>query len=306
MPSNVIVAVFSTTQQADRAVSELEADGISRASIHQFDQKSAQMPEEGAGMATSTATTSASGTQGSGFWSWLFGDDATTSADHRVYDDVVTSGGIVVSVTAPETEHDRVISILERCNPVDLDDRGRTAAGSMTSTAGTATAGTMATGTMATGTMATGTMATGATARTAATGEQVIPLAEEELQVGKRMVETGRTRIRRYVVETPVEERVRLRTERVVVERRSRVSGDTLSPDAFTETSTEAIEREEVPVVAKTAHVGEEVVVRTESAERDAVVKDTVRREDVEVTQDNASTTKTGVGTGTPTARPAL
>ncbi len=302
MPSNVIVAVFSTTQQADRAVSELEADGISRASIHQFDQKTAHMPDDDAGMGTtaSTATTapSASGTQGSGFWGWLFGDESTTSADHRVYDDVVTNGGIVVSVTAPETEHDRVISILERCSPIDLDDHSRTVASS-------ATAAGMATGTTAG--MTTGAAAKAATtpsAVPAAAGEQVIALAEEELQVGKRMVETGRTRIRRYVVETPVEERVRLRTERVVVERRRRMSGDTLSPDAFTETTTEAIEREEVPVVAKTAHVGEEVVVRTESAERDQVVKDTVRREEVEVTHDNAAGTVPSTGTGAPTARP--
>ena len=65
------------------------------------------------------------------------------------------------------------------------------------------------------------------------------------------MVETGRTRIRRYVIETPVEERIRLRTERVIIDRRRPVTGDTVCPDAFTETMTEMTERAEEPVVQK-------------------------------------------------------
>ena len=39
-------------------------------------------------------------------------------------------------------------------------------------------------------------------------GEQVIPLAEEQLNVGKREVGGGRVRVRSYVVERPVEEQV--------------------------------------------------------------------------------------------------
>ena len=52
----------------------------------------------------------------------------------------------------------------------------------------------------------------------------MIPLAEEVLVVGKRTVNTGTTRIRRYVVETPVEQQVSLIRERVVVERRRPVT----------------------------------------------------------------------------------
>ena len=63
-------------------------------------------------------------------------------------------------------------------------------------------------------------------------GEEVIPLAEETLVVGKRTVESGTTRIRRYVVETPVEQEVSLSDEKVVVERRRPVTnastGETL------------------------------------------------------------------------------
>jgi Domain of unknown function (DUF2382) len=51
-------------------------------------------------------------------------------------------------------------------------------------------------------------------------GEQVVPVTEEPLRVGKRQVSHGRVRIRTYVVETPVQENVNLREEHVQVERR--------------------------------------------------------------------------------------
>ena len=50
--------------------------------------------------------------------------------------------------------------------------------------------------------------------------EEVIPVAEEELRVGKREVSGGRVRVRSYVVETPVQEQVSFREEHVSVERR--------------------------------------------------------------------------------------
>ena len=74
-----------------------------------------------------------------------------------------------------------------------------------------------------------------------------------------------------------------------MVERRRPVSGAEPSPDACKESVTEITERAEVPVVEKTARVGEEVVVRTDENVRDETVRDTVRRQDVEVTRDGDS-----------------
>jgi len=113
-------------------------------------------------------------------------------------------------------------------------------------------------------------------------GEQVIPLSEEELQVGKRTVNRGTTRIRRYVVEAPVEQAVSLRDEKVSVERRRPVTDDATG-DAFTEKTVEVTETSEVPVAEKVARLKEEVVVRKEGAERTETVKDTVRRDRVAV-----------------------
>ncbi len=52
-----------------------------------------------------------------------------------------------------------------------------------------------------------------------------IQLSEETLAVGKRVVNRGTTRIRRFVVETPVEEQVSLHDERVTIERRPVTDG---------------------------------------------------------------------------------
>ena len=118
--------------------------------------------------------------------------------------------------------------------------------------------------------------------------EEVIPLAEEELQVGKRTVDRGTTKIRRYVVRRRVEESVTLRDETVSVERRRPVTqGEAAVPaGAFEERTVEVHQTAEEPVVSKTARVAEEVVVRKNVTERTETVRDDVRREEVEVQKD--------------------
>jgi uncharacterized protein (TIGR02271 family) len=114
--------------------------------------------------------------------------------------------------------------------------------------------------------------------------EEVIPLGEEVLEVGKRTVERGTARVRRFVAEAPVEREVTLRRERVVVERRRPV-GQTPAGEVLTELTIEAHETEEVPVVAKRVRVRGEVVVRTERSEQVETVRETLRRDEVEVQQ---------------------
>ena len=58
--------------------------------------------------------------------------------------------------------------------------------------------------------------------------EEVIPLAEETLVVGKETVTSGTTTVRRFVVETPVEQQVSLYDEKVIVERRKPI-GDAVT-----------------------------------------------------------------------------
>jgi stress response protein YsnF len=114
--------------------------------------------------------------------------------------------------------------------------------------------------------------------------EEVIPLAEETLIVGKQTVTSGTTTVRRFVVETPVEQQVSLYDEKVVVERRKPVT-DATTGETLTELTIEMIETSEVPVVGKGVKVREEVVVRRERTSRVETVRDSVRRDEIEITQ---------------------
>jgi len=115
------------------------------------------------------------------------------------------------------------------------------------------------------------------------TDEEVIPLAEENLRVGKREVEGGRVRVRSYVVERPVEEQVMLRREHVGVQRHVVDRAVGTGEDPFRERTVELDERREEPVVSKETRIREEVSLRKDVQDEQRTVSDTVRRTEVEV-----------------------
>jgi stress response protein YsnF len=94
-------------------------------------------------------------------------------------------------------------------------------------------------------------------------------------------------------VETPVEQQVSLYDEKVVVERRKPVT-DAATGETLTEVTIEMIETSEVPVVGKGVKVREEVVVRRERTSRVETVRDTLRRDEIEVSRsdENARSSK--------------
>jgi uncharacterized protein (TIGR02271 family) len=115
-------------------------------------------------------------------------------------------------------------------------------------------------------------------------GPNSIPVIEEELQVGKRVVRHGSVRIHSHVIEEPVEEEVTLREERVRVDRRA--VDRALEPgeaSRLRDQTIEVTEMSEEPVVQKRARVREEVVVSKEAKERTERISDTVRRTEVHV-----------------------
>jgi uncharacterized protein (TIGR02271 family) len=114
--------------------------------------------------------------------------------------------------------------------------------------------------------------------------ERVMPVVEEELNVGKRQVDRGGVRVNTRVTEQPVSEDVRLREEHARVERRP-VDRPATEADlsAFKEGSIEVRESAEEAVVAKQARVVEEVRVGKEVNDRTETITDTVRRTEVDV-----------------------
>ena len=108
-----------------------------------------------------------------------------------------------------------------------------------------------------------------------------IDVVEERLLVSKREAEGGRVRVRSYIRETPVEQDVELRSERVSVERRA---VDRPASDAdFGERTIEAREYVEAPVVHKDARVVEEINLNKDVETHVETVRDTVRKTEVEI-----------------------
>jgi len=137
---------------------------------------------------------------------------------------------------------------------------------------------------------------TGARDITTEQGEVAIPVVEEEIRIGKREVESGGVRVETRVEETPVNEQVTLRDERVTIERRpvdQAVDAATLT-DAFREGTFEVREHDEEAVVQKEARIVEEVVVNKQVEQRTETIQDTVRRTDVDVQQIPGQTRTTG------------
>ena len=273
MSDETIVAVYDTAAHAEAAASALRA---------------ANVPDNAISLHAGTSSMSGAATPAApreeGFWSSLFGGSSDT--DTTVYDRSLASGSTVVTVKVPETHAARVMDILESQHPIDIDER--------------ATGYGLGQATTTTQTTAVPVMPVTSVAQTAATSGDKIQLSEESLAVGKRLVNRGGTRIRRYVVETPVQQDVTLRSEKIELERRPVTDGRPVT-DSFSEKTVEMTATGEEAVVGKTARVVEEVGLRKEATERTETVRDTVRKEQVEVEQIPAQTTTT---TGTTTATP--
>ncbi|MEZ4517245.1 MAG: YsnF/AvaK domain-containing protein [Chloroflexota bacterium] len=113
--------------------------------------------------------------------------------------------------------------------------------------------------------------------------ENVIEVIEEELEVGKEAVERGRMRIYNVVTEREEAVDVALRDETIKVSRRPVNRKVAVNPNLFQARSFEMVEMDEVAKVAKTAVVVEEVYLGKEVAEKIETIKETLRRQDVEI-----------------------
>ncbi|GEO17712.1 hypothetical protein MAE02_54080 [Microvirga aerophila] len=296
----MVTAFFDSRSDAEDAIERLVGAGVPRDSVR-FMPGDERDPSD-------TARTP-SRTESSGFWDSL-GDWFLPDEDRGTYAEGLRRGGYLISVSATDEQYERVIDILDDEGTIDLDERAESWRSEGWSGTPTADVLTGATANLATGDAGTTSGSERATVQPgsvppagtginsagfattpdpsgrAAVGEEVIPVVEEQLRVGKRDVSHGRVRIRSYVVETPVEEQVILREERVAVERRpvDRALGD--AEQAFQERTIEAEERGEEAVVSKEARVKEEVVVRKEAEQRTETVSDTVRSTEVGVEDD--------------------
>lgn len=257
----IVVGVFDQQNDVDRARRALADAGFAESALNVHSTS-------GASTTQTAGERSESGI--AHFFRSLFGmDDHRDSA--RVYDEAVRRGHYVLTVQARDAaQAERAQDILEECDAIDVDERSLEWGSGARSAAAPATAGT-----------ATARNKPGESAD--AVGKK-IPVVEEELRVGKREVQRGGVRVFARMTEQPAEETVRLREERVKVERRP-VDRPATEEDfaAFKEGSIEVRETVEEPVVDKRARVVEEVYVGKETAQREETVRDSVRHTDVKV-----------------------
>jgi uncharacterized protein (TIGR02271 family) len=257
-----VVTVYDTFPHAEKAVTILKAAGYSDISV--VDRK----------------TLEAQGARGveirePGLWRRLFG---TNVLDHEatVYGRTVESGGVVVTVRVPNNEVPRVMGLLDTHNPVDVLQRAA-AVGAVPATLAAKAAAVGASTPIVTAT------AKAVAASASPSTSEVIRLAEEQLNVGKRLVQDGSTRIRRFVTERPVEASVTLHEEHAQVLRRAITDPGYIADVDWSDKTIEVAETAERAVVSKSARVVEEVVVSKEGSDRVETIQDKVRRQELEV-----------------------
>jgi uncharacterized protein (TIGR02271 family) len=117
-------------------------------------------------------------------------------------------------------------------------------------------------------------------------GEVRVPVAEEQLRVGKREVELGEVEVRKTVTSEEQSVPVELRREDVHVEQVDTPDRPASGQDLFQEGTIRVPIRGEEAVVSKEAVVTGEVVIDKEQEVQRQNVTGTVRREHVEVDRD--------------------
>jgi len=116
--------------------------------------------------------------------------------------------------------------------------------------------------------------------------DDAMTVSEEELRVGTTERETGRARLKKYVVEEEVTETVPVRREEVRVEREPITDanrGDAVDGPAISEEEHEVVLHEEEVVAEKRTVPKERIRLETDVTTEQETVNETVRKERVDV-----------------------
>jgi uncharacterized protein (TIGR02271 family) len=291
--AKTLVALYDTVTDAEQVVQELIADGFSRSDIHLALDHTTSRTAPSASVERDAAY------EGANLIDTL-ADLGVPHDEAYAYVEGVRRGGALVVVESSDDRAERGMEILRRLHPVDIHERtaqwrqeGWTGydATAMTSTPRASAA--TATRSAQEQARATARVDQGTRTRRVEGQEEVtVPVVEEDIAIGKREVERGHVRIYSRVTEQPVEESVRLREEKVTVERRPADRPATEADFAAAGKDViEMTEKAEEPVVTKRARVVEEVVVHKDVTEHTETVRGTERRTDVDVQREPETAT---------------
>lgn len=281
--STTITALFDSRSDAEAAKERLKNARVDADNVHVHDKSSTGYKD--AGYSTH---------EDRGIWDSIK-NAFVPDEDRHTYEEGVRRGGTLLTADVDDDSVDEAVRVLEDANSVDIDDRSsqwRSSGWNYPAAgvgAGSAFGGFSDRDASGDHAPASGTTIGGGDR------EEVIPVVEEQLVVGKRDVDRGGVRVRSYVTETPVHEQISLRNERVNVERRLVDQPLTAADgDAFRERSIDMTATGEEAVVGKTARVVEEVVVSKTAEEHVEDVEDKVRRTDVDIDRDTEVEQRSG------------
>jgi uncharacterized protein (TIGR02271 family) len=249
-----IVTLYDTADHAEAARHNLEAAGFAPSEISMINNQ--------------TLANAHDNLRDPGLWHRLFGRDIQ-QYEAIVYGRTVESGGVVLTVRVPEADANKATRILNTHQAIDLLKRAEQEGLIATASAPKPAAAPPAPATLAVGALP--------------REEEVLAVAEEQINVGKRLVQEGTTRIRRFVTETPVEAQVTLHEEHARVVRRAITDPNYVRNLDWTDKTIEITETAEEPVVTKSVHIAEEVVIQREGIDRVKTVRDKVRHQEVQV-----------------------
>ncbi|MBF9254363.1 YsnF/AvaK domain-containing protein [Pontibacter sp. 172403-2] len=251
MEKQTVIGIFDYGIDAQMAAQKLMKSGIPDNNIDLFVNGAHERTGNTTGTNTLATDRNRDNDETDNFFGSLFGD----SDESTKYAEVARHGAVLTVHAQSEEEAKRAAELLDQCGAIDVDKRAEQYRS-----------------------MPQENRADWIKSNSS------IPVIEEEMEVGKREVETGGVRLRSRIVERPVEEHLRLREEHINVERRA-VNRPASEQDfaAFKEGETTIIEHAEVPVVNKEARVVEEVSLNKETESRDETVRGTVRKTDVEI-----------------------
>ena len=265
--AQTVIGLFDSETEAREAVEQLVNKGFTHADVDLSMQDTTHTDAESTTYRSNKDDNDGFGDSVGNFFGSLFG--SSDEADR--YSEVARRLKALVTVHAHSAEEaERAADILDDAGAVDVNERANQYGYSsdINTTAGTLYPESDTTLTDLPRTDA----------------DQAISVIEENLQVGKREVTTGGARLRSRIVERPVEETLRLRQERVSVDRQT-VNRPATAADLanFQDAEIELTERAEVPVVNKEARVVEEISLSKEVEEREETIRDTVRKTEVDI-----------------------
>ena len=250
-----VVGLFDTIARANEAKSALLEDGYGVDQIKVMDGNRESYNDN---YADDTTPHESLGERIKHFFSGFGEED---NSGHESYTSGVERGGAILSARVEDEEASDVADRLHAYGAADTDDRYSKQMDYAESTDGR---------------------------NRDASNQQVIPVVQEELEVGKREVNRGSVRVYSHLVETPVSTDVDLHNERIVVERRP---VNRAATDADFRSGSNAVELTamgEEAVVEKRSRVVEEVMVGKVAENRTEHISDTVRHTEVDVDEQPA------------------